>query len=318
VSVFSFEVSESEAGRRIDAVVAGRFPGLSRSYIGRLIRAGQITINGSTKKPGYITKRGETIRSDISAPQPTTPCKAEPIPLSILYEDADLIVVNKPAGLVVHPAPGHWSGTLVNGLLHHCGNLPRIGDEFRPGIVHRLDKDTSGTLVVAKNDMAHHSLSQQFKKREVEKRYLVLVYGVMKESAGVVQWPIGRHPTHRKKMSTKSRWCRSTETRWQMKESFAGVSLLEVDLKTGRTHQVRVHCAAMDHPVVGDGAYGGKKRWKALPSQDLQEVLKGVRRQMLHAWALRVVHPRTGQWMRFESPLPADMALVLDALRTLV
>jgi 23S rRNA pseudouridine1911/1915/1917 synthase len=316
VSVLSFEVTESEAGCRLDAVIAARFPALSRSYIGRLIRAGQITINGITKKPAYLTKRGDIIRSEIPPPQPI-PCKAEPIPLSILYEDADLIVLNKPPGLVVHPAPGHWSGTLVNALLYHCGDLTGIGGELRPGIVHRLDKDTSGTLVVAKNDIAHQGLSQQFKKRQVEKRYLALVYGAMKESAGVIDLPIGRHPTHRKKMSTTSRRTRSTETRWQIRESFADVTLIEVDLKTGRTHQVRVHCAAEGYPVVGDATYGGKRRWKAVPSQDLQEVLKGVCRQMLHAWALRLEHPRTGQWMRFESPLPRDMALLLEALRSL-
>ncbi len=315
MSVLSFEATESEAGRRLDTVIAARFPALSRSYVGRLIRVGQITINGLTKKPGYVTRRGDIIRSEIPPPQPT-PCKAEPIPLSVLYEDTDLIVVNKPSGLVVHPAPGHRSGTLVNALLYHCGDLTGIGGELRPGIVHRLDKDTSGTLVVAKNDMAHHGLSQQFKKRQVEKRYLALVYGAMKESAGVIDLPIGRHPTHRKRMSTTSRRSRSTETRWQIKASFSGVSLLEVDLKTGRTHQVRVHCAAMGHPVVGDATYGGKKRWKELASQALQEVLKGVRRQMLHAWKLTFEHPRTGQQMGFESPLPKDMALILEALRT--
>ncbi len=317
MSVLSFEVTESEAGRRVDAVIAARFPALSRSYVSRLIRAGQISINGRTKKPGYLTKCGDMIWSEIPPPQPT-PCKAEPIPLSILYEDADLIVLNKPPGLVVHPAPGHWSGTLVNALLYHCGDLTGIGGELRPGIVHRLDKDTSGTLVVAKNDVAHHGLSEQFKRRQVEKRYLALVYGAMKESAGVIESPIGRHPTHRKKMSTTSRRSRSTETRWQIKESFSGVSLLELDLRTGRTHQLRVHCAAAGHPVVGDAIYGGKKRWKTLPSKDLQEVLKGVRRQMLHAWALRFEHPRTSQWMGFESPLPRDMALLLETLRTLV
>jgi 23S rRNA pseudouridine1911/1915/1917 synthase len=315
VSVLSFEATESEAGRRLDTVIAARFPALSRSYVGRLIRVGQITINGLTKKPGYVTRRGDIIRSEIPPPQPT-PCKAEPIPLSVLYEDTDLIVVNKPSGLVVHPAPGHRSGTLVNALLYHCGDLTGIGGELRPGIVHRLDKDTSGTLVVAKNDMAHHGLSQQFKKRQVEKRYLALVYGAMKESAGVIDLPIGRHPTHRKRMSTTSRRSRSTETRWQIKASFSGVCLLEVDLKTGRTHQVRVHCAAIGHPVVGDATYGGKKRWKELASQALQEVLKGVRRQMLHAWKLTFEHPCTGQQMAFESPLPKDMALILEALRT--
>jgi len=312
-----FEVTESAAGRRLDTVVAARLPALSRSYVGRLIRAGHITVNGIRKKPGYVTRPGDIIRCEIPPPQPIT-CKPEPIPLSILYEDADLIVLNKPAGLVVHPAPGHRSGTLVNALLYHCGDLKGIGGELRPGIVHRLDKDTSGTLVVAKNDMAHHGLSRQFKNRHVGKRYLALVYGAMKASAGVIDLPIGRHPTHRKKMSTTSRQSRSTETRWQIKESLSGVTLLEVDLKTGRTHQVRVHCAAMGHPVVGDATYGGKKRWKALPSQALQQVLKGVRRQMLHAWTLRFEHPRTGRWMDFDSPLPKDMALLVEALRSLV
>lgn len=205
----------------------------------------------------------------------------------------------------------------MNALLSHCPDLEGVGGRIRPGIVHRLDKDTSGTLVVAKNDMAHESLSRQFKMREVRKVYLALVYGEVKLPAGVIDFPIGRHPTDRKKMSTQSRRSRPTETRWKVKEAFSGVTLLEIDLRTGRTHQVRVHCAAIGHPVVGDATYGGKRRWKDLPQGPKQDLLKAIRRQMLHAWQLSFVHPRTNQSMSFESPLPLDMASVLDALRTL-
>jgi 23S rRNA pseudouridine1911/1915/1917 synthase len=316
VPVNSFTATESEAGRRLDTVIAARYAPLSRSYAGRLIGAGHVTVNGLTKKPAYAIRCGDVIRTEIPPPQPIT-CKPEPIPLSVLYEDADLIVLNKPPGLVVHPAPGHRSGTLVNGLLYHCRDLEGIGGELRPGIVHRLDKDTSGALVVAKNDMAHASLSNQFKKRRVQKRYLALVYGYMKALAGVINLPIGRHPFDRKKMSTKSRLSRSTETRWRIKEAFSGVTLLEVEIKTGRTHQVRVHCAATGHPVVGDAKYGGKKKWKGLALQQMKDILKAVQRQMLHAWQLEFVHPRKGQVMSFEAPLPQDMASVLESLRTL-
>lgn len=316
MSVLSFTTTESEAGRRLDTVVAERHPTLSRSYVGRLIRAGHVTVNGLTKKSGYLTRCGDIVRSEIPPPQPLT-YKPEPIPLSILYEDADVIVLNKPAGLVVHPAPGHQSETLVNALLYHCRDLEGVGGELRPGIVHRLDKDTSGTMVVAKNDMAHESLSHQFKKHQVQKLYLALVYGDMKGSAGVINLPIGRHPTNWKKMSTRSRRSRSTETRWKIKEAFSGVTLLEVDLKTGRTHQVRVHCAATGHPVVGDVTYGGKRRRKDVALRELQDILGSVPRQMLHAWKLAFSHPHTGQLMSFESPLPKDMASVLESLRAL-
>jgi 23S rRNA pseudouridine1911/1915/1917 synthase len=205
----------------------------------------------------------------------------------------------------------------VNALLSHCPDLEGVGNRTRPGIVHRLDKDTSGALVVAKNNLAHASLSRQFKIREVRKTYLALVYGEMKLLAGVIDFPIGRHPTDRAKMSTKSRRSRLTETRWKLKEAFSGVTLLEIDLRTGRTHQVRVHCAAIGRPVVGDATYGGKRRWKDLAQGPKQDILRAVRRQMLHAWKLAFAHPRTGEWMHFESPLPKDMASVLESLRLL-
>jgi 23S rRNA pseudouridine1911/1915/1917 synthase len=316
VPVFSLTATEKEAGRRLDTVIAARIPALSRAYVGRLIREGRVTVNSLTTKPAYVTRRGDVVRSEIPIPQPIT-CKPEPIPLAILYEDSEIIVLNKPAGLVVHPAAGHQSGTLVNALLYHCRDLQGIGGELRPGIVHRLDKDTSGTLVVAKNDTAHDCLSRQFRKRQVQKQYLALVWGDMKASAGVIDLPIGRHPVDRKKMSTKSRRSRSTETGWKIKEALSGVTLLELDLKTGRTHQIRVHCAATGHPVVGDAIYGGTKRWKDAPLRDVRHILRSVKRQMLHAWKLAFAHPRTGELMRLESPLPEDMASVLESLRAL-
>ena len=315
--VLSFNASESEAGHRLDTVIVARLPALSRSRASRLIRAGRITVNGLVKKPGYLTRPGDVVRCEIPPPEPTT-CRPEAIPLSLLYEDADMIILNKPPGLVVHPGAGHKGRTLVNALLFHCPDLKGVGSGIRPGIVHRLDKDTSGTLVVAKSAMAHKSLSHQFKKRQVQKRYLALVYGEMEASAGVINLPIGRHFTNRKKMSTRSRRGRATETEWKVKEALCGVTLLEVDLKTGRTHQIRVHCAAIGHPVVGDATYGGKKRWKEAPLPEVRALLEPLPRQMLHAWKLAFMHPRTGQWMSFESPMPKDMASVLQSLRGLL
>ncbi len=304
----------NDAGRRLDTVIAARLPALSRSYAGRLIRAGHVTVNGLAKKAGYVTRCGDVVRCEIPPPKPIT-CKPEPIPLSILYEDSDIVILNKAPGLVVHPAAGHPSGTLVNALLFHCEDLKGIGGELRPGIVHRLDKDTSGCIVVAKNDMAHDALTNQFKTRQVQKRYLALVYGQMRTPAGVINLPIGRHPANRKKMSTKSRRGRPTETRWEIRQAFLGTTLLDIDLKTGRTHQIRVHCAAIGHPLVGDATYGGTKKWKDIPSKTVQQVLRSVKRQMLHAWKLAFAHPRTGQPMSFESPQPEDMVSVLESLR---
>jgi len=316
VPVHSFIATESDAGHRLDTVIAARLPTLSRSRASRLIRAGHITVNGLTKKPGYLTRPGDVVRSEIPSPEPVK-CSPEVIPLSILHEDQDIIVLNKPPGLVVHPGAGHKSKTLANALLFHCPGLEAVGSRIRPGIVHRLDKETSGTMVIAKNDLTHESLSRQFKMRKIHKAYLALVYGEMNAPEGVINLPIGRHPTDRKKMSTQSRRSRPTDTRWKVKEAFSGVTLLEIDLKTGRTHQVRVHCAAISHPVVGDGKYGGKRRWKELTSQDLRNILKSVKRQMLHAWQLTFLHPRTEKLMSFESPLAKDMASVLEELRTI-
>jgi 23S rRNA pseudouridine1911/1915/1917 synthase len=303
-SIFTIQVEHPDQGKRLDSVVAAHLSDLSRSLAAMLIRSGAVRVNDALRKPGYRVKPGDFIHGTIPSPEPVS-FAPEPIPLDILYEDSDLIVVNKPPGLVVHPAPGHAGGTLVNGLLHHCPGLPGIGTKLRPGIVHRLDKDTSGTLVVAKSGTVHRHLSHQFKTRRVEKKYLALVLGEMESDSGVVRLPIGRHPVHRKKMSTISPRSRSAETLWRIRKRFPGISFLELDLKTGRTHQIRVHCAAIRHPVIGDPVYSRPMAGN---------VPRTPGRQMLHAWKLGFTHPASEQWMWFESPLPEDMKDFMEAL----
>jgi 23S rRNA pseudouridine1911/1915/1917 synthase len=317
---FTILAGDADHNRRLDAIVAAHLPDCSRSLAANLIGNHKILVDNQPKKPGYRVKFGEQIHGRIPAPE-AVEYKPESIPLDILYQDNDVVVLNKPAGLVVHPAPGHASGTLVNALLHHCPDLGGIGGEIRPGIVHRLDKDTSGTMVVAKNAAALEALAKQFKDRTVRKTYLALVYGELKKDAGTIDLPIGRHPVHRKQMSTTTRKGRPAETVWQVREQFPGIALLELTLKTGRTHQIRVHCAAMGRPVVGDPIYRNRKLLKkndklsiAIPSP-LADQLQAIPRQMLHAWRLGFVHPQTGRGMSFESPIPADMQALIDALR---
>ena len=241
--------------------------------------------------------------------------------LQILYQDRHLIVINKQPGLVVHPAPGHSSGTLVNALLYHCPDLGAIGGEIRPGIVHRLDKDTSGTMVAAKSAEAQEELARQFKDREVQKKYLALVYGNVRPEGGVIQLPIGRHPVDRKRMSTTTRKGRDAETHWKIRERLAGTTLLELDLKTGRTHQIRVHCSTMGYPVVGDQVYRPRKLFSNLREKLSNHspvaiaALKSADRQLLHAWQLSLTHPYSGKNMTFESPLPAEMEKLIHLLR---
>ncbi len=300
-------------------LLASRLSDCTRTFAAGLIADEHVRVDGSLKKPGYRVKSGENISGSIPAPVPIE-FKPESIPINILYEDDHVVVVNKQPGLVVHPAPGHFSGTLVNGLLYHCPNLGGIGGELRPGIVHRLDKDTSGTLVVAKNDVAHTHLSRQFKSRKVKKEYLALVHGHMKSAAGSIRLPIGRHPVDRKRMSTVSPRGRTAETQWKTREKFEGFTLLEVHLKTGRTHQIRVHCSALHHPIVGDKVYGPRKPEKTIAANrqragDILQILKSVRRQMLHAWRLGFRHPHSGEAVSFESPLPEDMGTVIQRIR---
>ncbi len=307
---FSFAVLNEHAGERLDNMVALRVDGCSRSMAANFIRNGLIRVGSALKKPGYRVKAGDSVSGRIPAPVPIA-CEPEEIILSILHEDDDILVINKPAGMVVHPAPGHFSGTLVNAILYHCPKLEGIGGKVRPGIVHRLDKDTSGILVVAKTAAAQVNLSAQFKDRSLQKTYLALVSGRMKSAGGVIDLPIGRHPVDRKKMSVQSKRNRNARTLWWVKEQFGSASFLEIEIKTGRTHQIRVHCASMQHPVVGDTVYGFRKTAAQLP-----DVLKIATRQMLHAWRMAFTHPATGERILIEAPVPEDMLKVLNALKS--
>jgi 23S rRNA pseudouridine1911/1915/1917 synthase len=271
----------------------------------RLIEQGEVKVAGSVAKPAYKLRAGERIEGRVPEPVPAT-LAAQAIPLVILHEDADLVVVDKPAGMVVHPAAGHAQGTLVNALLHHCRDLSGVGGELRPGIVHRIDKDTSGVLVVAKHDLAHRALAAQWKQHSIDREYLAFVRGVPRASEGTVDAPIGRHPTDRKRMSTRARVARSAVTHWRVEERLRDATLLRVRLETGRTHQIRVHMASIALPLLGDPVYGGGR---ALPTAKL------VARQALHATLLGFTHPATGARVRFQSPLPADLRALLEALR---
>ncbi len=300
---FHIIVPETDSGKRTDIVAASLISGLSRSYAAELIRNGDIRINGQIVKPAYKVRAGDDIIASIPDPEPLN-IEAQDIKLSIVYEDDDLLVIDKACGMVVHPAPGHSEGTIVNAILHHCSDLGEIGGKIRPGIVHRLDKDTSGLLVIAKNDMAHQDLALQFKARTLHKEYLAVVHGNMEKNSGTILLPIGRHPTDRKKMSVISSRGRTAETLWSVKERFGNADLLSLTLKTGRTHQIRVHCAAVGHPIVGDTVYGSRN--KTLTAN----------RQMLHAWKLQFAHPRTGESVSFEARIPDDMNHLIKTLRS--
>jgi 23S rRNA pseudouridine1911/1915/1917 synthase len=310
-----YTANETDSGLRLDVFLSRCEPGLSRTRLQRLINGGQVTIKGETAiRANQKLHAGDVV---TLAEPPATPLGIIPqnIPLSILYEDQDLLVLDKPAGLVVHPAAGHSEGTLVNALLFHCRDLSGIGGVMRPGIVHRLDKDTSGLLVVAKTDAAHQGLALQFKNHLVKKTYSVLVYGDPKEEHGQVDLPVGRHPVERKKMSTKSRRGKEAVTSWRITERFGAAALLTVDIETGRTHQIRVHLAAIGHPVVGDTVYGSSKRAHAIADPAVRARLKGMGRQALHAARLCFIHPGNQQEMEFHAPLPVDMADLCNFLR---
>jgi 23S rRNA pseudouridine1911/1915/1917 synthase len=317
---FTIIVEESDAGRRLDTVVASHLPDCSRSLAATLIAGQNILVDQQPKKPGYRTKPGDRIQGHIPTPE-LVEYEPEAIPLHILFQDRHIIVINKQPGLVVHPAPGHSSGTLVNALLFHCPDLGAIGGEIRPGIVHRLDKDTSGTMVIAKSAKAQEELARQFKAREVRKKYQALVYGDVPSDTGEIKLPIGRHPVDRKRMSTTTRKGRAAETAWKVRERFKGTTLLELILNTGRTHQIRVHCATMGHPIVGDQVYHSGKWLKNIDklysgeSSSLTTQLKAISRQMLHAWRLGFIHPHSGEDMTFESPIPTDMETVIEKFR---
>jgi 23S rRNA pseudouridine1911/1915/1917 synthase len=309
---FTLAADSASEGMRLDIFLANVLPLHSRSAISHLIKKGHIKVSGQISKAGYRVKTGDIIAGALPMALPSL-YLPEPIPLEILYEDDHLIVINKPTGLVVHPAPGHFTGTLVNALLYHCPNLKGIGGEIRPGIVHRLDKDTSGVMVVAKDEKTHHTLSAQFKSRTVKKDYLALTHGQWHQEEGRILLPVGRHPTDRKKMSVHSTKGRPAETLWRVERHFPGLSLVRATLKTGRTHQIRVHFAAVHHPIVGDPVYSSGK-WLNRLLPEVKRLASTVQRQMLHAKSLGFIHPETKTAMSFETEVPKDMAVILDQL----
>lgn len=304
-------MESSQPDARLDLYVRGRMPAVSRGTIQRLIESGSIRVNGAHAKVTQTPRLGDRI--DVTWPEPTPAlAQAEAIPLNILFEDDDLLVINKPAGLVVHPAVGHAEGTLVNALLHHCaGRLSGIGGVARPGIVHRLDKDTSGCLVVARHDASHLALASQFAGRTMEKTYRALVCGAMRTDSGEIRAAIARHPSHRKRMAvSEGSGGREAWTSYRVDERFAGAALVSATLHTGRTHQIRVHFLHIGHPLVGDQTYG-----KRANTRLEEETGFRAARQMLHAWRLAFVHPTSGKRLVFEAPVPADFEAAVAALR---
>jgi 23S rRNA pseudouridine1911/1915/1917 synthase len=288
-----------DGGTRLDQFLARQDTGLTRSRLRQLIDGGDVLVNGEAVKPAHRVRHGDRVLVSVPPPRPSV-AVAQDIPLTVVYQDAELVVIDKPAGLAVHPGPGHPDRTLVNGLLALCPDIRGIGGEIRPGIVHRLDKDTSGLMIAAKTEAAHHNLSRQIKDRVVEKGYLALVEGVPSPDSGVIDAPIGRDPRRRTRMAVTAGG-RESRTGYRLLERAGAYGLLELQLRTGRTHQARVHLAWLGHPLLGDGVYG--KRSPLLP------------RHFLHAHRLGFAHPATGEALAFRSPLPPDLQAALEAAR---
>jgi 23S rRNA pseudouridine1911/1915/1917 synthase len=309
-----YVAGNDDSGLRLDLFLTRRDLSLSRSQIRRLIDGGHVRAGMLPARASHRLKAGETVT--VEAPAAAAyDVMPQDIPLSVIYEDESILVVDKPAGMVVHPAAGHARNTLVNAILFHCRDLSGIGGVLRPGIVHRLDKDTSGLLVVAKSDRAHQALTDQFRSREVQKTYQALVHGNLTADRGLVELPVGRHPVDRKKMSTRSRRGRDAVTHWRVCERYGAATFLELDIETGRTHQIRVHLNALGHPVVGDGVYGGTKKTRTVENPVARAAMQVMKRQALHAARLRFAHPIRGDAMAFTSSLPADMAALCESLK---
>ena len=309
-------VVDVEAPERLDLFLRPRCPELSRSRIQTLIKSGAIRVNGAQTRPAYLVQPGDEIAVELPEPEPLA-AFPESLPLSIAYEDDDLLVVNKAAGMTVHPAPGATEGTLVNALLHHCRDLSGINGTLRPGIVHRLDKETSGLLVVAKRDTAHRALAARLQAHQVERHYLALVWGVLREESGRIEAPIGRHPKNRKKMAVVEDG-RDAATNFSVIERCPFATWVECQLETGRTHQIRVHLAHIGHPVFGDPVYGGRDQARGIRPEYRRQanwMLSLIKRQALHAKKLCFAHPTTGEMMEFTAPLPEDLRAVLEAAR---
>ena len=292
-----------EKGQRLDVFVVERFPELSRSHVQKLIEQGNVLVDGMVRKANYKLRGGEAVQVTVPQAEPIS-VEPEDIPLDILYEDKDIIVVNKARGMVVHPASGVYSGTLVNALLYHCRDLSGINGEIRPGIVHRLDKDTSGVMVCAKNDTAHLDLAEQIRTKTAHRTYWAIVHGNIKEEAGIIKGNIGRHPTDRKKMAIVRENGKPAVTHFKVLERFGEYTLVECQLETGRTHQIRVHMTSIGHPLINDPKYGPKK---SSPF--------AINGQALHSLQLTLTHPVTKEEMTFTAPLPTDMEKILTGLR---
>ena len=306
-----FIVADNETGNRLDHLVASRLNGFSRTRINHFIRDGVIRVQGTIRKPGYRVTAGEVVSGEVYSP-PSPDFTPAPVDFEVLHADASCLVINKPPGLVVHPAPGHHNETLAHGLLYRYPELADAGPDItRPGIVHRIDKDTSGLLLIARTRAAHEYFTGQFKSRAIHKVYLAFVFGNPKDESGRISLPISRHPVHRKKMAaTTADQGRRAETLWQATERFDGITLMQFVIKTGRTHQIRVHSAAIGHQIVGDPTYGYKNPLKSFGLKpELVHLVSRIERQMLHARTLSFIHPETGQEMTIEAPLPHDMAV---------
>lgn len=308
----TFEVTQELSGKRADIVLSHFLSDHTRSQIKKLIEDQNVLVNGKPIKPSKKFDEGEMVHVNLPKPE-SIDAEPENIPLNIIYEDSSIIVVNKPAAMVVHPGAGVKNGTLVNALLYKCDDLSGIGGKIRPGIVHRLDKDTSGVMVVAKNDQAHNSLVDQFKSRIVKKRYLAIVEGSPKADSGSFESAIGRDPKDRKKISSKSKYGRESLTLWKVLNRYESACFVEAEPKTGRTHQIRVHFSENGYPILADKIYGHKKQ----RNKNLSEIEKKMARQALHASKLAFTHPENQEWVEFTAPLADDMTKALEALEKL-
>lgn len=315
---FDIIVPPGKKKERLDVFLTHHVENATRSKVQRAIEDGLVLVNGKTVRSSHKVTAGETIHITLpkSPPHEATP---ENIPLTIVYEDADLLVVNKPAGMVTHPAYGNYTGTLVNALLYYCNHLSSVNEPFRPGIVHRLDKDTSGLMVVAKTDAAHASLARQFSQRTIQREYQAIVWGVFTRKAGTIEASLGRSKSDRKKIAVTADG-RSAATEYTVVEQFEYLALVSLKLRTGRTHQIRVHLSHINHPVFGDPTYNGRRiMWgPGTPRQksEVSALLKVMTRQALHAKTIGFIHPSTGQTMGFDSSIPDDMSVVLGTLRS--
>jgi 23S rRNA pseudouridine1911/1915/1917 synthase len=306
-------VAAEQHDLRLDRALGELFPSQSRNFLAKLITGGRVRIGGTpVAKPSQRVESGQEVTVEVPAATPSS-MASQDLPLTILHEDEDVVVIDKPAGLVVHPAAGHPDRTLVNALLHHVHDLSGIGGELRPGIVHRLDKDTSGVMLIAKNDDAHRNLTAAWNTEAVRKEYLALVYGTPNEDRGTVDAPIGRDPRDRKRMAVVDGGRRAI-TDYELAERLRYASLLRCRLRTGRTHQIRVHMKHLGHPIVGDPVYSGPQ-WRGIPDKKIQRILSSLTRQALHAARITFPHPRDGRVMVIDAPLPEDMREILAALR---